>query len=250
MGNVGSLNREVVDFLRTSNLGSINGEPLTSLLITLQPRYQGEENLLYGQFSKSLLEALIRKYYQCNNLKNHSYLNPDSNFRRVFKRRLRKSIEEDITGGDSQELINDYLKAIDDPSVDIEFKENKTNPNKLSLEDLNRLFLDSRDSDSVNLSQLNRYTQRVLGKNYDQLMTDEEDLVNRSKCSQFVYDPITLDMVPNIFGSGLVSRFEATDKILVKSPNQVFLIYLANKHIPYAVIARYDPVTNQLLPPV
>ena len=262
------LRPEIVNFFREFNLGYVGDQPLNSQLISLQEEYNGVPNPMYGIFRSPLLHKLVRKYFQYAPKTPEGYLirTPQWNeaFHDVVRDAFYAEIDHEIplalrrSMGDRvmqlSRLRNNFENVYNNPQPII--PNDIFNPSKINSGRFETIIY--RSKLDLNSSLVGSDVRRVFGQSPDEVLRTEEALVDTSTeieplplKPQLRYQEISLQQLGSVLSSGQVARFGPSSELqhLTQTPNQVFLIYVVSSSIPYMVIARLDPTTNQLFPP-
>ena len=139
---------ELLEFLRSSDLGQINGQPLNSTLVFLQPTYNGIVNPMYGILEYSSLQYLIVVYWTNALKKEDGTLRRTSAFDRVFQDSMVRIINQTIDRRPHSEILESlrtiYTGSARGIPTSITFPglPDIFSPNEITVNWFTKLFLD------------------------------------------------------------------------------------------------------------
>lgn len=225
----------IIEFFRNSNLGTINGQPLASLLPSLNP------SPVRGNYNNSTIQRLVEKYFEFAQTRTNSVgrdlllLTPE--FIRAFRGILEANIRKTARfGPDPERYIQEETAKLD--NLTFEGHHAKW---------MEGLIRDSVEDKIISIpeAELNRYLKYEL----DLLFRPSDEFLRT--LIQGPFKSISLRDVSPIFSSGRVADFKVTDlkDWYELEYNQLCMIQLRDDPAIYFFTASYKKAKNDLQPP-
>lgn len=225
----------IIEFFRNSNLGTINGQSLTSLLPSLNP------SPVRGNYNNSTITRLVEKYFEFAQKRTNSVgrdlliLSPE--FIRAFRSILEANIRKTARfGNDPERYIREQIAKLDNLTFE-----------GYHAKWMEGLIRDSAEDKiiSTSESELNQYLEYEL----DLLFRPSDEYL--LGLSQGPFRSVSVRELPPIFSSGRVADFKVTDlkDWYELEYNQLCMIRLQNDPVTYFFTANYNKSKNDLQPP-